>query len=170
MHRPILTLLLGASLNLCQAQNIDSLSAKRGCGHCTSKKNYSVQISEAQKEISKNNNKWSEAGLFPTVDLNVGLNTSIQDNTNNPFTFTPGVILSTNLSPNLSLNLNLFSGMAVRISKQRLEQLEAQSNGNALSVMESTVLEVLKAYYQAVAQGDKLKILNQIKEKLLQSF
>ena len=169
MLRLILISLLGASLNLCYAQNIDSLSAKAAVVIAL-KNNYSVQIGEAQKEISKKNNKWSEAGLFPTVDLNLGLNTSIQDNTNNPFTFTPGVILSTNLSPNLSLNMNLFSGMAVRISKQRLEQLEAQSNGNASSVMESTALDVLKAYYQAVAQGDKLKILNQIKENSFNRF
>ena len=169
MLRLTLISLLGASLTLCHAQNIDSLSAKEAVVIALTN-NYSVQIGEAQKEISKKNNKWSEAGLFPTVDLNVGLNTSIQDNTNNPFTFTPGVILSTNLSPNLSMNMNLFSGMAVRISKQRLEQLEAQSNGNALSVMESTVLDVLKAYYQAVAQGDKLKILNQIKENSFNRF
>ena len=169
MLRLILISLLGASLNLCYAQNIDSLSAKAAVVIAL-KNNYSVQIGEAQKEISKKNNKWSEAGLFPTVDLNLWLNTSIQDNTNNPFTFTPGVILSTNLSPNLSLNMNLFSGMAVRISKQRLEQLEAQSNGNASSVMESTALDVLKAYYQAVAQGDKLKILNQIKENSFNRF
>ena len=119
MLRLTLISLLSASLTVCHAQNIDSLSAKQAVVIAL-KNNYSVQIGEAQKEISKKNNKWSEAGLFPTVDLNVGLNTSIQDNTNNPFTFTPGVILSTNLSPNLSLNMNLFSGMAVRISKQRL--------------------------------------------------
>ena len=54
MLRPILTLLLGASLNLCHAQNIDSLSAKEAVVIAL-QKNYSVQISEAQKEISKNN-------------------------------------------------------------------------------------------------------------------
>ena len=62
--------------------------------------------------------------------------------------------------------MNLFSGMAVRISKQRLAQLEAQSKGNALAVIESTILDVLKAYYQTLAQQEKLKVLNEVKKIL----
>jgi outer membrane protein len=163
MSRFLFILFVTVNTFFSNAQIVNSLSAKEAV-IIALEKNYSIQISKAQKEIAQKNNKWSEAGLFPTVDLNVGLNTSIQDNTNNPFTFTPGVILSTNLSPNLSLNMNLFSGMAVRISKQRLEQLESQSKGNALTLIESTILDVLKAYYQAVAQRDKLEVLNLIKK------
>ena len=150
-------------------QDKQNLSAKEAV-LIAIKNNYAIQISAAQQRIAEKNNTWSEAGLYPTVALNVGANTTIQDNTNNPFTFTPGVILSTNLSPNLSLNMNLFSGMAVRISKQRLGQLEAQSKGNALAVIESTILDVLKTYYQALAQREKLKVLNEVKKNSLDRF
>ena len=150
-------------------QDKQNLSAKEAV-LIAIKNNYAIQISVAQQRIAEKNNTWSEAGLYPTVALNVGANTTIQDNTNNPFTFTPGVILSTNLSPNLSLNMNLFSGMAVRISKQRLGQLEAQSKGNALAVIESTILDVLKTYYQALAQREKLKVLNEVKKNSLDLF
>lgn len=126
-------------------------------------KNYKVQVAKKQEEIAVKNNTWSEAGAYPTVTLNVGFNNNIQDNTNNPFTFTPGVILSTSFAPNLSLNYNIFSGFAVKMSKERLEQLEAQSNGNALVIIESTIQDVLKAYYTAKLQEEKLKLLKEIK-------
>lgn len=148
---------------------LDTLSAKNAV-FIALEKNYAVQISKAQSAINVKNNTWSEAGLYPTIALNVGVNTNIQDNSNNPFTFTPGVILSTSLSPNLSLNMNLFSGMAVRISKNRLDQLEQQSNGNALLVIESTILDVLKSYYSAVVQRDRLLVLEVLKKNALDRF
>lgn len=126
-------------------------------------KNYKVQVAKKQENIAIKNNTWSEAGAYPTVTLNVGFNNTIQDNTNNPFTFTPGVILSTSFAPNLSLNYNIFSGFAVKMSKERLEQLEAQSNGNALVIIESTIQDVLKAYYTAKLQEEKMKLLKEIK-------
>jgi len=114
--------------------------------------NYQIQIAKKQEEISAKNNNWSEAGLFPTVTLSVAQNNAIQDNTNNPFTFTPGIILSQSITPALNLNWNLFSGFAVKISKQRLEQLEAQSGSNSIAVIEATTQDVLKAYYTADLQ------------------
>jgi outer membrane protein TolC len=126
--------------------------------------NFNVQVAEKQVLIAQKNNTWSEAGLFPTVALNVALNNSIQDNTNNPFTFTPGVILMQGISPSLSANWNIFSGMAVRISKQRLEQLEAQSNGNATVVIENTIQDVLKAYYAVQLQMERVKLFDQLKK------
>jgi len=126
-------------------------------------KNYKVQVARKQETIALKNNTWSEAGAFPTVVLNVGFNNIIQDNTNNPFTFIPGVILSTSFAPNLSLNYNIFSGFAVKISKERLEQLEAQSNGNALVIIEVTIQDVLKAYYTAKLQEQKLTLFKEIK-------
>jgi len=126
--------------------------------------NYQVQVVELQQEIAEKNNKWSEAGLFPTVTLAVAQNNTIQDNTNNPFTFTPGIILSQSINPSLSANWNLFSGFAVKISKQRLEQLEQQSANNALSVIETTIQDVLKAYYTAQLQQDRLNLFKAIQE------
>ena len=152
-----------------QLELSDSLSAKDAVLTAL-KNNYDIQASNAQIDISNKNNTWSEAGLFPTVNLNIGYNNTIQDNSNNPFTFTPGVILSRNLAPNLALNLNLFSGFAVKISKERLEKLEEQSKGNALLVIESTILDVLKAYYSARAQYDRLITLNQLKNNAKERY
>ena len=69
----------------------DSLTMEQAIANAL-ENNYDVLIGQKQIEIAEKNNKWSEAGLFPTVTLQVGQNNLIQDNTNNPFTFTPGVI------------------------------------------------------------------------------
>lgn len=124
--------------------------------------NYQVLISAKQLEVSGINNKWSEAGAFPTVDLTLMNGNTIQDNTNNPFTFTPGIILSQSINPSLTANWNIFSGFAVRISKERLGQLEAQSSNNSMAVIENTIQDVLKAYYTAQLQNDRKTLFQSV--------
>lgn len=124
--------------------------------------NYQIQISDKQTLIAEKNNKWSEAGAFPTVDLTTAFGNSIVDNTNNPFTFTPGLIQSSQLTPGLSANWNIFSGMSVAINKRRLEQLEEQSKGNGMLILENTAHDVLKAYYNVLLQEERLKVLKEL--------
>lgn len=126
--------------------------------------NFQMQITSKQVEIAEKNNKWSEAGLFPAVELTAGYNQSIVDNTNNPFTFTPGLIYSGQINPGINVNWNLFSGFAVKISKDRLNQLEAQSNGNSSLILENTAYDVLLAYYNALFQESQLDNLQDIFE------
>jgi outer membrane protein len=125
-------------------------------------RNYQIQISNKQIDIADKNNKWSEAGLFPTVSLNATFNNVLQDNRNNPFTFTPGLILQQSFQPSINLNWNVFSGFFVVMNKQRLDYLEQQSRGNAMLIIENTVLEVIKVYYTAVLQKEKLKFLREL--------
>jgi outer membrane protein len=127
-------------------------------------RNFQILIAEKNIEIAARNNKWSEAGMFPTVSLNANYANAIQDNTNNPFTFTPGIILNTSIQPSLNLNWNLFSGFNVWITKQRLEQLENQSKGNAMVIIETTVSDIIKAYYTAVLHQEKLKLVKELVE------
>lgn len=148
---------------LSQAYSQTTLTAKDAV-FLALENNYKIQIAEKQTEIAVKNNTWSEAGLFPTVTLAIANNNTIQDNTNNPFTFTPGVILSQSLAPTLSANWNIFSGFAVKISKERLEQLEQQSNGNAIVIIESTIQDVLKAYYAAQLQKERMNLYELLKE------
>ena len=124
--------------------------------------NFQMQIASKQIQIAEKNNKWSEAGLFPTVDLNATLGNSIIDNTNNPFTFTPGILASQQINPSLNANWNLFAGLGVKMSKQRLEQLEEQSRGNAMVIIENTATDVLKAYYNVLMQQTRLDVLNEV--------
>jgi outer membrane protein TolC len=157
----LFSLLVAFNVLLVQAQT--KLSAKDAV-FLALENNYKVQVAQKQVEIAQKNNAWSEAGLFPTVALSAAFNNTVQDNSNNPFTFTPGLILAQGFSPTLSANWNIFSGFAVKISKERLEQLEAQSNGNALVVIESTIQDVLKAYYAAQLQKERAMLFATLKE------
>jgi outer membrane protein TolC len=128
------------------------------------KNNYDILISEKNEEIAAKNNSWGEAGLFPTVTLQVGQNNVILDNTKNPFTFTPGIILNQSLSPTLVANANLFSGFQVRMSKLRLEQLEEQSKGNTAVVIESMIQDVMKIYFTALLQKERCELYRKVME------
>jgi len=124
--------------------------------------NYQIQIAHLQVDVAEKSNSWAGAGLFPTVQLAVGFSNGIQDNRNNPFTFTPGIIVSHTLNPNLNLNWNIFSGFLVRISKERLGILEEQSKGNALLLIENTTQDVIEAYYSAQLQRQRMLLFKDV--------
>ncbi len=144
-----------------QAFGQQNLSAKDAVFQALAN-NYQIQIAHLQVDIAEKNNSWAGAGLFPTVQLGVGFNNAVQDNRNNPFTFTPGIIVNHALNPNLNLNWNIFSGFLVKISKERLEILEEQSKGNALLIIENTTQDVIKAYYTAQLQKNRMLLYKDI--------
>lgn len=132
--------------------------------------NYQMKIAEKREDIATKNDTWSEAGLFPTVELSAAFGNSIIDNTNNPFTFTPGLIANRSISPGLTANWNLFSGFGIYASKKRLELLKEQSKQNELLILENTAIDVLKAYYGAILEIARLdvfkKLYNQSQKQL----
>lgn len=161
LQRTISTILLISGIFPVFAQQ--TLSAKEAVALAL-ENNFKVKIAEKQVEIADKNNNWMEAGFFPTITIGASLNNTIQDNTNNPFTFTPGIILSQGITPSLTANWNLFSGLSMFITKDRLELLEQQSNGNSLAVIETTVQDVLKAYYTAGLQKERMMLFSTLKE------
>lgn len=126
------------------------------------KQNYGIQIAEKQATIAQKNNSWSEAGLFPTVTLNATIGNAIQDNSNNPVSFIQTRLLSQNINPQLNANWNVFSGMGIKISKDRLALLEEQSNGNLMLEIENTTIDVLKSYYTVLLQEEKLRLIKEV--------
>ena len=132
--------------------------------------NYDIRLIEGNYAISKTQNSWGMAGLIPTFSLNVGNQTSLQDNTNNPATFFPGVLLNDNLQATLDMSWTIFSGFGIRINKERFDMMQAQTKGNAVVIIESTIYNVILTYYTAVVQQRKLEVMADLleysKEKL----
>lgn len=126
------------------------------------KNNFDIQLITANYEVSKTQNSWGMAGMIPTFSLGINNNTSIQDNTNNPATFFPGVLLIDNLQASLDMNWTVFSGFGIRINKERFDKLQAQTKGNAIVVIESTIYDIIMAYYTAVVQERKLTVLRDL--------
>lgn len=123
------------------------------------KNNFGVQIQQLNVESAKLNNNWGQAGLLPAVNLTINQNNNaIERVPANPFAV-PGLNITDNVLGQLDVQFTLFDGFAVKIAKQRLEQLEALSKGNAAFVMENTVQSIVLSYYQAALEKERLQVL-----------
>ncbi|MBK9190952.1 MAG: TolC family protein [Crocinitomicaceae bacterium] len=124
--------------------------------------NFQIKLIKTNLEVSETQNTWGMAGAVPTVNLNINNSNSLNDNTNNPATFFPGVVLSDNVSTQLDMTWTIFSGFGIRINKERFDQLEEQTKGNAIITIEQTIYDIIIAYYTAVTQERKLEILEEM--------
>ncbi len=119
--------------------------------------NYDIQIEAKNIEIARNNNNIGEAGFLPSLALNVSQNNSRTDNaTPNPFAF-QGVQISQSVNPSVSLNWILFDGFRARANKHRLENLQAETEGNAAIVVQNTIQAIVQGYYNAVFELGKIR-------------
>jgi outer membrane protein TolC len=124
--------------------------------------NFQIKLVASNVQVAELQNTWANAGIVPTFSLNVGNSTNLSDNTNNPASFFPGVVLNDNLQATVDMAWTVFNGFGIRINKQRFEQLEAQTKGNAMVVVESTVYDVIMAYYTALVQKRKLTLMKSL--------
>jgi len=121
--------------------------------------NYQIKLIKANYTIAETQNTWGMAGMVPTFGLNLNNTNNLSDNTNNPASFFPGIVLVDNLQVSLDMTWTVFSGFGIRINKERFDQLEEQTKGNAIVVIESTIYDVILFYYTALTQERKLTIL-----------
>ena len=59
----------------------------------------------------------------------------------------------------LLISRTLFDGFFVKLSKQRLEQLESLSNGNSTFIMENAVQAIILGYYEVLLRSEQLLVL-----------
>jgi outer membrane protein len=141
---------------LVQAQDTLSLAHAVQVGL---KNNFGVRIQQLNVEAAKLNNTWGQAGLLPSVNLIASQNNNaIQRKPANPFAVA-GLNITDNVLGQLDVQFTLFDGFAVKIAKQRLEQLETLSKGNAAFVIENTVQTIILSYYQALLEKERLQVL-----------
>lgn len=125
-------------------------------------KNFKISIAQDQAAVAKNNNNWGEAGRLPSIDITINQNNNINDLSNNPTSFIQDKIFTNSIAGNAALNWILFSGFKVNLTKDRLELLQAQSEGNAVVVIENTIQSIILAYYNVVLQKEKLSVLQDL--------
>jgi outer membrane protein len=128
------------------------------------KNNYQIRISELDKEIAANNNRWGTVGRFPSIDLSVSqLNRYDNDLDNNSSSGAQGGDFSTtNVAPAITMNWIIFNGFAANINKKNLEALQYFSEGNAAVIVENTIQAILLAYYKALLENEKLDVLQKV--------
>jgi len=132
-------------------------------------RNYDIRIERKNVDVAENNNAWGEAGRMPNVTLNATSNNSQFNNESgdqffNGATF-PGFELNNQISrsvqPSLNVNWVIFDGFRVNYNKNRLENLEEETAGNAEIVISNTVQAIILGYYVAVLERQRLDVFEQ---------
>ncbi|MGA0164700.1 MAG: TolC family protein, partial [Bdellovibrionota bacterium] len=116
------------------------------------KNNFDAQIQQLEIDQARRLNTWGQAGRLPTVNLNVNQNNSvIERKPANPFAVA-GRNISNNAPGQMDIQWTLFNGFAVRLNKERLENLELQTEGNARFILENTVQTIILGYYNVLLE------------------
>ena len=123
--------------------------------------NFGIRIEQVNQEIARNNNNWGEAGRYPSIDISVGQSNGITD-IDNPASFLQGQVRSNDLNPVIAGRWQIFDGFSVSISKERLELLEEQSDGNAEIVIENAVQAIVVAYYTVLLEQERTEVLEEV--------
>ena len=136
----------------------DSLSLKKAI-EIGLQKNFDIQLTQKNVAINQIMNSWGEAGSLPQINVNVGQNNSISDQRNNPISFAPYLFQSNDVSGNLVLNWTIFNGFGIQANKNKLEQLQIQSENTATLAIENTIHGIILSYYQAKMQKEQLNLI-----------
>lgn len=117
--------------------------------------NYDIRLTQADADISRLNNTRANAGILPTINLvaneNFTLSAFNQQLANGTEFNTLGAPFN---SANVGIQLNwpLFDGRRMYIAKRRLEALESLGQLNLRAAVQTTIANVLQAYY-AIVRG-----------------
>lgn len=120
-------------------------------------RNFDIQIEKGNVDVASRNNSWGEAGIYPTINFTLNQNNNINDNvkTASPFQL-QDITISNSLSPGANLNWTIFNGFKVKMTKRRLDQLQAESEGNASVVIANTLQTIILGYYLATLEQARL--------------
>ncbi|REE02160.1 TolC family protein [Marinoscillum furvescens] len=121
--------------------------------------NFDIRIERQNVNIAENNNNWGQAGLLPTISFGVNQNNNLSDNvkTASPFQL-QDITLSNSINPGVTMDWVLFDGFRVITTRRRLDQLEAESAGNASIVITNALQTVILGYYLATLEQERLQV------------
>ncbi|MCC5944577.1 MAG: TolC family protein [Bernardetiaceae bacterium] len=123
--------------------------------------NYGIQIAQREADIATLNNNWGDVGRFPTIELLLGQNNSLTQIIN-PASFLQGQTLNNDVEPSLMLNWQLFGAGRINIMKKRLEQLQAESQGNAVIVVQNAIETLILGYYRTLFEQEQIRVSEKV--------
>ena len=147
---------------LTQCQNNLSLSDAISIGMS---ENFDILISKENKDKSKLNNNWANAGAFPSINISSSKEEALSDQSNNPASFIQEKLKSSSINANANINWTLFNGLAIRANKEKLNYLQKISNNNVTLTIENIVQGIILQYYNCIIQKEKLDLLQKVVAK-----
>ena len=125
-------------------------------------KNYQIQISDADFHIAKNNNTVGNAGMLPTVTAGIIQGNRYDNTQSQMMPDERDEILSNSLRPNANLQMILFNGFRIQITKRNLEISEELAAASLQSTIENTLSEIINSYYAVLLEKEKLKVIQKL--------
>ena len=117
--------------------------------------NFDIKMSKLGEKSASTQNTIGMAGFLPRVYLSVGDRWNVTSR-NNPTSFINGKIMSSNLTPSVTVDQMLFNGFAAQITKDNFDQLEALSKENSSLILINNLKALYLSYYQIQAQNSLL--------------
>lgn len=121
-------------------------------------KNYSITLATNSAKISEISNTAGAAGMLPKVDLNGARSISIN---NSHAEYFDGRVRdvpeakTNNMSAGVQLSWTVFDGLNMFIQRDKLNELQQLSNTQLRGVIENTIAEVSRIYFE-IAVREKL--------------
>ena len=117
--------------------------------------NYGIIISKSETEIAGINNDWGIAGRYPMIDFTGGSYNSYDINNTANFS-------NNRLSAGIGLRWTIFDGFRVKVTKDKLDQLESLAKGRLAVIVETTIQDVIMSYYLVLLQQEQLVVLKDV--------
>lgn len=124
--------------------------------------NYSIKLSAKQSEITKNDLSYGNAGFLPSVTGNFTDVNNIQSSTvdlASGETREVNNAKTSNLNYGVGLNWRIFDGFQMFANYDRLKELERLGSLKAQFTVQSTIADVIEAYYNLASQLKQLEAL-----------
>ncbi len=123
--------------------------------------NYDLKIMRNTETEATINNTWGNTNVVPSIDFALSGTEDIRNySSDSGNDYKNGY-----LSPELSLDWVLFNGFSAHITKSRYQVLEDQSKGNTAVLVETTIQDIIDAYYVCILQNELLTVYKDL-EKL----
>ncbi len=126
------------------------------------KKNFDIQLSRKNKEITQLNNNLGNSGALPTINISSKKEDAVSDQSNNPTSFIQEILSSESINASANMSWTLLSGYRIQATKEKLRQLEFLSNGNLTLTIENTTQAIILSYYNCILQKERLKLLQNV--------
>ena len=152
------------SLIFFSAQSFSQQLTLQDAINITLKNSLDLQLLKNNVEIASINNYVGVAGGLPVVTANASDNeqvTNVHQTLNSGTVIKRSAAVGNNLSANVTAGMLLYNGFRVVATKNRLEQLAAQSEKYLNAQVQNIMAQVMTAYYDVVRQQAYIKTFDQ---------
>lgn len=122
--------------------------------------NYNIKLSNNQSEIIKNDVTYGNAGILPIVTGNLTDNNRVETSEvdlASGQTRNASNAKTTNINYGVGLNWRIFDGFQMFANYERLQELQKLGDLNAKLTVQTTIADVIEAYYDLVTQQKQLE-------------